>query len=89
MMNIKTPLGEYGWKPECDDKGKPLTHRICGEWCHWYAGTIDGQQWSAWIGTDSGSVYLHSGGDLAFDNFVDVIKNGWPKVKPEQRGLFD
>ena len=24
MMNIKTPLSEYGWKPECDDKGKPL-----------------------------------------------------------------
>ena len=82
-------LAEFDWKPENDDKGKPLQHRIAGEICHWYAGTIEGRLWSAWIGTDSGSVYLHAGGDMAFDHFVDVIQNGWPKAKPPQRGLFD
>jgi hypothetical protein len=36
-----------------------------------------------------GSVYLHSGGDMAFEEFIELIKSGWPKAKPEQRGLFD
>lgn len=90
MMNIKTPLAEIGWTSEKADNGDPLKHRIHGEICHWYSGLIEGREWSAWIGTDSGSVYLHSGGDMAFDEFVEVIKSGWPKAKvvPGSRSLF-
>lgn len=83
-MNIKTPLAEHGWQPECDDKGNPLTHRIHGEWCHWYAGQIDGRQWSAWIGTDSGSVYLHSGADMTIDSGNRV--SFWENVHGRKTG---
>ena len=89
MFNIKGPLAEVGWKPELDCHGKTLTHRINGEWCHWYKGVIEDRVWSAWIGTDSGTVYLHAGEDMGFEEFIELIKSGWPKPAAPQRGLFD
>jgi len=88
MINTKQ-LAELGWRPEKANNGDTLQHRISGEICHWYAGMIEARPWSAWIGTDSGSVYLHGGEDMAFDAFVGIVANGWPKVKEPQRGLFD
>lgn len=58
-------------------------HLICGEKCHWIYGLIESVKWSAWIGSQSGMVYLHTSPaiDMEFDSFINVVRDGWPKAK--------
>ncbi len=64
-------------------------HKICGEFCTWIAGNIDGVALSAWMSEASGMVYLHAGADYTFDAFLEICRNGWPvvKVAPVARGF--
>lgn len=79
-------LRAVGWHRETEE----LKHQINAESCHWYEGKIDGVEQSAWIGTKSRMVYLHCGGDYEFDEFIELVRNGWPKVKvpAAERSLF-
>lgn len=70
------------WTREIDPpSGNPLTHPINSEPCNWYSGQIAGIDRSAWIGTKTGKVYLHSGGDHEFEEFCEIVRNGWPVAK--------
>lgn len=80
-------LASLGWRQ--DDK--KLQHRILGEIYHWYSGDIDGTEWSAWIGSETGKCCPHGAEDFSFDEFTKIIASGWPgkKVLAGSRSLFD
>ena len=72
-------------------------HQVCAERCDYISGTIGTVEWAAWIGVDSGMVYLQGQPavagdyDFTFDAFCTLVRDGWPvvKVAPAARGLFD
>ena len=82
-------LATLGWQRD-EKAGK---HQICAERCEWISGKIETLDWSAWISTVSGMVYLHRGGELEnryfwFEAFCRLVENGWPKVViPKPRGF--
>ena len=81
-------LDSLGWK--CDDTSG--RHQMCAERCVWIAGKIAGVDWSGWMSEVSGTVYLHTAPpiDVAFDELVKIVANGWPEKKtgPAGRSLF-
>ena len=88
-LRIQT-LEALGWQR---DESSGL-HQICAERCEWIIGRISSLEWSAWMSTVSGMVYLHRGGepeerDFEFDAFCKLVENGWPKVVviPKTRGF--
>ena len=79
-------LASLGWHRDKDN----IQHRILGETYHWYSGDIDGKEWSAWIGIETGNCCPHGAEDFVFDEFTKIIANGWPRAKVLQgsRSLF-
>ena len=59
------------------------------------SGPIGPVEWAAWIGVESGNVYVQRAAytlgeyDFTFEAFCDLVKNGWPvaKVAPVARGF--
>ena len=81
-------LASLGWSHD-DESGR---HKIYAERCVWISGKISCVDWSAWMSEVSGMVYLHASPavDLPFEEFVGVVRNGWPEKKqaPAERSLF-